>query len=61
MNPDNPKLTLLGALAKHANHMLVTHLRYIVPPGKVYGSPHTFIHCETCGILIWDEDLGEKD
>lgn len=60
MNPDRPKATLLGTLALHANHALVTHQRYIIPPGKVYGSPHLFVHCETDGILIWDEDLFER-
>jgi len=57
VNPDHPNETLLGTLVRHSGHMLTVNTRYIIPPGKVYGAPHVFVFCETCKILIRDEEI----
>src|SRR5262245_24247828 len=53
--------TLLGMLVRHREHQLRSYSRYVTEPGHVYGQPHVLVDCDTCGVQIWDEGLGETE
>lgn len=59
--PAHAKCTIWGVLLHHRGHELSPSSGYVAPPGRVYGAPHVYLDCRTCGIRVWDEDLSTPD